>query len=311
MLAMHAQVIKVMSSERNMQQQDDFRFMDLADSVRRRKWTVLAITAVFVAAAAVAALVMPKQYRATIMVAPANTRSVGGGGALDSLASQFGGIASIAGLSMRGDSRKSEAIATLQSEILTRNYVKERNLLPVLFASKWDAAAGKWQDPTPGKVPTLWKANEFITKKVRSVSENAKTGLVTLTITWTDPELAAQWANDLVKATNDYMRGKAIVETERNIAYLKEQAAATDIAQVRSAIYTILESEIKNAMLARGTDEYALKVIDPAVPPERHASPKLLVWVGVAFVSGLMVAIVFVLLGAARTDRQHAVTTRV
>jgi len=286
-------------------QQDDFRFSDLVDAIRLKKWVVLGITAVFVAAAAVAALVIPKEYRASIVVVPANNRSVGAGGALDSLASQFGGIASIAGLSMRGDSRKSEAIATLQSEVLTRNYVQEQNLLPVLFASKWDAAAGNWRDPRQSKVPTLWRANQLITRKVRSVADNPKTGLVTMTIAWRDPVLAAQWANDLVKTTNDYMRSKAIAETERNIAYLKEQAAQTDIAQVRSAIYTILESEIKNAMLARGTDEYALKVIDPAVPPELHASPRLVVWMGVALLSGLMVAIVLVLLllSTARTDK--------
>jgi LPS O-antigen subunit length determinant protein (WzzB/FepE family) len=105
---------------------------------------------------------------------------------------------------------------------------------------------------------------------------------------------AAQWANDLVKVTNDYLRAKAIEKSERHIEYLKQQAAATDIAQLRSAIYSVLESEIKNAMLARGNDEYALKVIDPATVPERRSSPKRAVWVSVGFVSGLFLAIAFV-----------------
>lgn len=282
-------------------QQDDFRFQDLIDSIRQRKWAVATITTMFVAVAGIAAVVMPKKYRATIIVAPAESKSVGGG-ALGSLASEFGGLASIAGLSMRGDSRKSEAIATLQSDVLTRGYVQRKNLLPVLFADKWDAAAGKWREQAPGRIPTLWKASQLIDKKVRGVTENPKTGLVTLTITWTDPKLAAEWANDLVTATNDYMRGKAIVQTERNMSFLKEQAAATDIAQVRSAIYSMLESEIKNAMVSRGTDEYALKVIDPAVPPERHDSPRLSIWVGVALLSGLTVAVLFVLLSSAKPN---------
>jgi uncharacterized protein involved in exopolysaccharide biosynthesis len=254
-----------------------------------------------VAAAGIAAVVMPKKYSATIVVAPAESRSVGGGG-LSSLASEFGGIASIAGLSMGGDSRKAEAVATLRSEVLARAYVQKKNLLPVLYADKWDAAAGKWREQAPSRVPTLWKASQLIDKTIRSVTENPKTGLVTLTITWTDPKLAAEWANDLVTATNDHLRAKAVVQIERNIDFLKQQAAATDIAEVRSAIYSILESEIKNAMLARGTDEYALKVIDPAVPPERHTSPRLSIWVGVALLSGLTVAVLFVLLSTARPD---------
>jgi uncharacterized protein involved in exopolysaccharide biosynthesis len=281
-------------------QKDEFRFQDLIDSIRQRKWAVVTITTAFVAAAGVAAVVMPKKYEATIVVAPAESRSIGGG--LDSLASQFGGIASIAGLSMGGDSRKSEAIATLQSEVLARAYVEKKNLLPVLFADKWDASAGKWRDQAPDRIPTLWKASQLIDKTIRSVTENPKTGLATVTITWTDPKLAAEWANDLVTATNDHMRGKAVVQIDRNIEFLKQQAAATDIAEVRSAIYSILESEIKNAMLARGTDEYALKVIDPAVPPERHSSPRLSIWVIVALLGGLTVAVLFVLLSGPKPN---------
>jgi len=47
-----------------------------------------------------------------------------------------------------------------------------------------------------------------------------KTGLVTLSITWNDPNIAAKWANGLVRMANDYLRDQAIEESERNIAYL-------------------------------------------------------------------------------------------
>jgi uncharacterized protein involved in exopolysaccharide biosynthesis len=94
-----------------------------------------------------------------------------------------------------------------------------------------------------------------------------------MTIAWTDPHIAAKWANDLVAITNDYLRKKAIEESERNIGFLNEQAAKTDVVTIKQAIYSILQSEINKEMLARGNDEYAFKILDPARAPERPSTP--------------------------------------
>jgi uncharacterized protein involved in exopolysaccharide biosynthesis len=48
-------------------------------------------------------------------------------------------------------------------------------------------------------------------------------------------------------------------------------------------------------MLARGTDEYALKILDPAVAPEIPSAPKRTIWVIVGFVTGLFISIFIVL----------------
>jgi uncharacterized protein involved in exopolysaccharide biosynthesis len=136
----------------------------------------------------------------------------------------------------------------------------------------------------------LWKANRLFSKKIRTVTEDRKTGMVTLTIEWTDPVVAAKWANDLVRLTNDYLRDKAIRESEQHIAYLNREAANTDVAEVRAAIYKVLESEIKNVMLAKGPGEYALKVIDPATPPEKKSGPTRSLWVLGGFLGGLVMA---------------------
>jgi LPS O-antigen subunit length determinant protein (WzzB/FepE family) len=91
--------------------------------------------------------------------------------------------------------------------------------------------------------------------------------------------------------TNDFLRDQAIRESERNIAYLNEQATKTDLLGARQAIFTILQSEINKVMMARGNDEYALKVLDPAFAPELASSPKLALWLAIGFVGGLILAI--------------------
>lgn len=290
----------------NTARREEIGLREFADIIWRGRWIVFGLTVLVTLGAGIAATLLPKQYSASTIVSPARDQDSDGLGGLSSLASQFGGVASLAGLSVGGNNDKAETVAVLQSAVLTQNYIRERNLLPVLFADDWDQAAGKWKQADSAATPTLWKANEFFKRKVRNVSENTKTGLVTLTITWTDPVLAAQWANDLVRMTNDYLRAKAIEKSERHIKYLTEQANATDVAQVRLAIYTVLESEIKNVMLAKGTDEYALKVIDPAIVPEIRSSPKRTVWVLAGFFAGLSIALLAVLLLNAWRDQPSA-----
>jgi uncharacterized protein involved in exopolysaccharide biosynthesis len=124
----------------------------------------------------------------------------------------------------------------------------------------------------PSKVPTLWKANQFFKKDIRSVTEDKTSGVVTLKIRWKNPAQAASWANDLVKMANEYLRNKAIAEGERNISYLNDEAAKTNIVELRQSIYALIQQEINTEMVARGREEYALKVIDPAYPPEKPSS---------------------------------------
>jgi len=279
----------VKASSRPQLREDEIRLKDLVEEVWRLKWLVSALTLVFALGGLTAALVMPKMYKASVIVSPAtNAPGTSMGGGVGSLVSQFGGLASLAGLSIASDSRKAESVAVLQSEALTERYIRQNNLLPILFPSLWDARANRWKDPR--KVPTTWAAGQSF-KKTRTVETDLRTGLVTMTINWTDPEVAARWANGLVAMTNDYLRGKAIDESNRDIAYLNEQAGRTDVVGVKEVIYSVLESEVNKAMLARGTDEYALKVVDPAIAPESPSSPRKKLWTLLGLFCGFVAAI--------------------
>ncbi|HEY4214930.1 MAG TPA: Wzz/FepE/Etk N-terminal domain-containing protein [Steroidobacteraceae bacterium] len=269
--------------------------MSLRDVLRfcwASRWLVSAFVAVTTVGAVVLVLVWPSQYQATVLLLPVTGQSAPSGlGALGEAVSSLGGLASLAGLNLNGSSAKAEAIATLQSEALTERYIRENNLLPVLYSKRWDATRKAWNTTDPEKIPTLWKANQYFEKDLRKLVENPKNGLVTLTITWKDPRLAAQWANDLVRLTNDYQREKAIEESERNIAYLNDQAAKNNVVEVRKSIYTLMESEIKKGMLARGSKEYALKVIDPATVPEKRSYPRPVMWTVGGMVLGLILGL--------------------
>jgi len=257
------------------------------------RWLVISITAVCVIGTGAAALLLPKKYEVQVLLSPVmNQAGSGGIGTISSSATaELGGLASLAGLqSGGGGGAKAEALATLQSEALTERYIHENDLLPVLYHDLWDPQQKTWRSTKPSKVPTLWRANRYFAKTLRGFKENARTGLSTMTITWTDPKLAADWANGMVKLTNDYLRNKAINESERNIAYLNDQIAKTNVIPIRDVLYSLMETEIKKQMLARGSEEYALKVVDPASPPDKPVSPQPVLWVVAAFLGGLLLS---------------------
>jgi len=256
-----------------------------------RRWRAAGFTTALVVLVAIISLIVPKKYEATITVAAVSQTPGSQMGGLSSMMSQFGGLASLAGLSLNVNSHKEETVAVLQSRDLTEQYIQQNNLLPVLYPRLWDARLKRWKTTDPEKIPSLWKANEYFKHSIRSVTESTKTGLVTLTITWTNPQQAAQWANGLVDATNDYLRSQASAEADRNVAYLEQEAARTEEVGVKQAIYMVLESEIDKAALARSTQQYALKILDHAAPPAKASSPQKKVWCLLALLTALFLCV--------------------
>ena len=241
----------------------------------KSKWLLIAVS---VAAALVAygvSRILPVKYDAVIVLSPVTGQSSSDKlGALSSMASSLGGLGGLLGFSASGNEHKAEAIATLQSEALTESFIQINDLLPILYARQWDARTKTWNTTDPKKRPTLWKANRMFAGNIRGITENSKTGMVTLTISWKDPAQAASWANGLVRLANDYLRDKEIQRSERNIQYLTAQAAKASEIELRTAIFALMQNEIKSEMVSKGNDEYALKVIDPAAVPEKPASPQ-------------------------------------
>jgi uncharacterized protein involved in exopolysaccharide biosynthesis len=278
--------------------QDYLSLGDMLAIVWKRRTIVLIAAVVLGGAAFALSQVVHKQYDASVIVSPVSEDATSGRlGGLGGLVSQIGGIASVAGLNLSGNDHKQESLAILQSEALAERFIQQNNLLPVLFEKRWDPVGHKWKTTDPEKVPTLWKGyQEF--KKIRRIASDTKTGLTTLTVTWRDAKVAADWADALVAMCNDTIRVRTITEAERNIAYLNEQLAKENVVAVQNSVSALLEGEIKKVMLARGSDEYAFRILDPARAPEKPSSPAPLLWTLGGLIGGVVISSIVVLIRA-------------
>jgi capsular polysaccharide biosynthesis protein len=269
-------------------------------SVVKGAWKLLMTTTLIAAViAAAASLQMRKTYRAHAMIAPVTQMVGGAGGALK----QFGGLAALAGIDIAGGGHTEEYFATLASPGFARDFIVAENLMPVLFAEDWDPATNDWKPDVDPK-PTLEKGVREFTRGVRSIAEDRKTSLVTVTVEWYSPELAATWANKMIDMVNERLRNEALRSSEQSIKYLDNELTKTNVVEVRQAIYKLIEGQVNNAMIANVQHEYAFRFIDRAVPPDLKSSPKRALITAVGAGIGLFIGLVIVFVRRSLAERK-------
>ena len=202
-------------------------------------------------------------------------------------------LASLAGVNIGGGGDQ-EPLAVLRSKSFAREFITEQNLMPVLFA-------GMKSDGPPPDIRDAVRIFEGI----RSVSDDKKTGLVTLGIRWKDPETAANWANLMVQRLNSRLRTQALAESQRNVDFLQKEMAATSVVSLQQSMGRVLEGEMQKLMLARGNEQFAFKVIDPATPPKHRDAPKRSLIAIVATLAGGFLGLLAVFLRKAIRERRR------
>ena len=287
-----------MSEERDSERRD-LSLLALWRFVRRHLSIVLTSVAIVTAGAVALAFLLTPKYRAEVVMAPAESPT-----GLGQLGGQLGDLASLAGINIGGGgNRKSEeALEYLRSRIFTSGFINRHALLPALFPKKWDARRGQWRDKKD--IPTISEAVKKFSTNIRQIIEDRRTGIVTVAIIWSDPKMAADWANSLIADADAELRARAIAEQTRSIDYLEKEAQTTPDVDVRTTVYKVMESELKNAMIARTRDAYAFKIIDPAAVRDRkdRDSPNRPLIVLMGFVLGIVIGVAI----AAVTERRSA-----
>ncbi|MBL6828214.1 MAG: hypothetical protein ISQ76_07105 [Opitutales bacterium] len=249
--------------------EDEIDLLELIRTLLQAWKTIVGITILCTGLAVAYAVYVPEVFKAETLLAPAQEEKSGASSTL----SQFGGLAAMAGISIPSDSNVEQVVATLNSRKFLRTYINQNKLIPVLFDEIWDADNQVWMVQSVEDEPTEQKAIESF-KACLSVDEDKKSGLITLSISWKDPQVAAQWANDLVKQLNEQLREQAIADSKKRVGYLEQELAKTTLQDMRAVLYNLLESEKQKAMLANVNEDFALEVIDPAVAPETREKPK-------------------------------------
>lgn len=279
-------------------------FTELLGAIRVRWWWLLLGALAGLALAVSLAFLMRPVYHGKVMFLPAKEAT--SSSALGALAGNLGGLASLAGINLGGDSNEAENMAVLNSRGFTERFVVDHDLLHVLFASRWDPERGQWKPHLWKRDPTVADAVRKFDRKIRSVTSERRSGVSTLVIEWRDREQAARWANDLIAQANAELRQRAMAMSARNIDYLEREAAETDVVGIQQSVYRLIENELRRSMMASVHEEFAFRVLDPAVVPEEHefVRPKRLLMSAAGFVLGFGFALMLAIAAHLRRRNQ-------
>jgi len=257
------------------------------------RWRLItACVVVFFALALTVAITSTPVYRSETLLA-FNDEKMSGlnlGGA----ASQLGGLASLAGINIGGsESEKDIAVALLTSRRFIEAFVEDHKLLPVLFEARWNPETKAWRK----KPPTISDGVDMFRKRLLTVNEDRRTGLIRVAIEWRDREAAASWVNELVQRVNDLTRKWAMDDARMSQKYLDAALEKTGIVELRQSMNRLLEAELKKEMVASVRLQYSFRVIDPAMPsdPEDFVRPRRLLLVAFGLFSGGIFGVVLAL----------------
>ena len=289
--------------------------IDLRELVRvvwAGKWLISAITLSAVIIAVVVALMLPNIYRAEALLAPNHEQNAGG---LSALASQYGGLASLAGIDFgAGASDKTDlALEVLKSRKFVADFIQRHDILvPLMAASDWDPGADELRydldvyDPATNQwvrsvspprnvVPSSQEAYEEFRERL-FVSQSTDSSFVSIAIEYYSPKIAKQWVDWLVEDINTTIMLREVSEAEQAIAYLNEQVASTSLADLKNVFFRLIEEQTKTVVLAKVSPEYMFRTVDPAVAPELKAKPNRAIIVLLAAMLAGMVSVAIVLL---------------
>jgi uncharacterized protein involved in exopolysaccharide biosynthesis len=245
------------------------------------------------------AYVMTPIYRAEAVVVPLDP--VDGGSMLSGLSSQLGDLAALAGVGGNvGDFRR-EALGYLRSRAIVDKLITDQNLLVQIL------------ECDPAKDSKCRKTKNDAVRRfhtgVLNISEDRRSGLVTVAVEWRDPVKAAAWANQIVRMANEDLRKRAIDESEATQVYLSAQIEKIPTVEVRMAVYRLIEGQLKSASVASSRPDYAFRIIDSArvSDPDDEVRPNKPLMAIVWFMLGAAVGfIVYLVRNRRRLDSRAA-----
>ena len=299
------------------QYDDEIDLRELFDVLWAGKIKIIAITAVFAVASVNQALSVPDQYKATALLAPAQSSGAGLSGALGRL----GGLASLAGVSIGGSSSEGQiAQEIMKSWSYIEGFIADNDLAVELIAVQgwnkdsnelqindnvYDTENKQWLIENEAGVtgpPSSW--NLFKAFSGRLAVSETRSGLVSVSIEHYSPQVAKRWVDLYVESFNRFMQQRQVDKATRSIAYLQEQVDRTSIAEMREVFYTIIEEQIKSKMLAEASPDYAFVVVGPSMVPEKKSQPnRASISILGALLGGILsVLLVFVIHYARKSD---------
>jgi uncharacterized protein involved in exopolysaccharide biosynthesis len=295
-------------------EEDEINLLDYWRVVRKRQKLIIRVVVAIVLVTVVISLLMTNIYQAKAVITPITSKDSGTGvSTLSTLALQFGGLQ---GIMLPGGSSASEIVNLLKSNVLREKVIERYQLLPVLFYKEWDVEKKDWKrgislnpmvyldklvrtvtrvEPqgimkNDTGVPDIWDGLRSLDKIIK-INQNIKENIITITVDYHDPVMAAKMLEYLLTALTDHMSSEARRVATINRQYLEEQLVKTADPLIKQKIYNLIAQQLETSMMAEVKENFAFKVIDPPKVPDKKIRPKIIQLALISFVASIFLAV--------------------
>ncbi|HEY9054256.1 MAG TPA: Wzz/FepE/Etk N-terminal domain-containing protein [Rectinemataceae bacterium] len=236
--------------------EDEISLVDLAATLWKRKWLIVGVTAIAAVASVFYALAQPNIFTATATILPIS------GSSSSSLLSQYASLASLAGVSLPSGGSGNPAIkieAILKSRSFAENLVSRLDLVPQLLEHPEKIKQGT---PLGAAVESLGK--------VLSVSTDAKTNVMKITVKSKSPTLASTIANGALDLIQEDLRSRVLSSSGKNIILLQQQTDEQE-KKVRAAQDRLTAYQKKYRLISPQTQSSASLQVYQALVQQKMA----------------------------------------
>lgn len=263
-----------------------------------------ALTSVFYAVS------QPNYYKSSALVVPNSSEET------SALQSQFGSIASLAGVKIPSSSgnKTQLIISTLSSREFLQRLLNDENILPNLLAvqefdhqnqkvifrnDEYNAQSKTWIREVSypyKKIPSLLEAHEAYLE-IFNIQHDKLTDFITISVEHKSPIFTKFFLELIIKELNESLREEAQQEAQLAISFLENEMSKAKLKSIQEALSFLSESQIKNKMLADIRSNYAVKVIDAPFIPLKKSKPKraIICILGTIFSFLLSLLIIFII----------------
>lgn len=278
------------------------------------KSVIVFITSLAAVCSVIFALALPNIYESKALLAP---RDQNGAGGLAGFAQQYGGLASLAGISLGGGSGEIPKSMVAQQKIRSLDFftrhLYEKIVVDLMAVDRWDSDTGsliynpelfnpkeqQWAQvegsDLHSKKPSAQKAHKAFLRAL-TLKEDKKTSFVTIAIRHQSPVIAQLWVELIIEAVTNELRNSDVEEARGSIAFLEKQLLETSVVSLDEMFAQLIEEQTKTIMLANVSKDYVFNIIDPAVVPELKTEPKRAQICILGTIFGGMLAVLIVLI---------------
>lgn len=284
---------------------EEFDFQEIISVLWSRKLLITFFTSIAAILSVLYALSLPNIYTSKALLATTSSE--------DSLTSKLGNYSSFAGLAgislpSGASSKASEAIERIQSyDFFVEHFLPFIKLEDLLAAKKWhqvknqieyddklfDIENNEWVRLV--KYPMLSKPSEqeafIVYQEILSVSQDNLTSFVSIQIDHISPYTAQNWLRIVIDNINHLMGNLDKESAINSIAFLQQTAAKNNLTEIKTAVSSLIESQMKILTLTETKDDYVFKTISSPIAPEHKTRPSRAKICILGTIMGLMIGI--------------------